>query len=34
MTAITASEPPSLIRLHYLWFVAAAFAVMIWAIVA
>ena len=31
--AITASEPPSLIRLHHLWYVAAAFAVMIAAIV-
>lgn len=33
MTTIAASEPPSLIRLHYLWYVAAAFAVMIAAIV-
>jgi len=33
MTMITASEPQSLIRLHYLWFVAAAFAVMVVAIV-
>ena len=33
MTTITASEPQSLIRLHYLWFVAAAFAVMVVAIV-
>jgi hypothetical protein len=32
MTTITASEPQSLIRLHYLWFVAAAFAVMVAAI--
>lgn len=34
MTTITATEPPSLIRLHYLVYVAVAFAVMIWAIVA
>ena len=34
MTTITATEPPSLIRLHYLAYVAVAFAVMIWAIVA
>jgi uncharacterized membrane protein len=33
MTAITAGEPQSLIRLHYLWYVAGAFAVMIAAIV-
>lgn len=33
MTTIAASEPPSLIRLHYLWYVAAALAVMIAAIV-
>ena len=33
MTAITASEPQSLIRLHYLWYVAIAFVVMIAAIV-
>jgi uncharacterized membrane protein len=33
MTTIAASEPQSLIRLHYLWFVAAAFAVMVAAIV-
>jgi uncharacterized membrane protein len=33
MTAITATVPQGLIRLHYLWFVAAAFAVMIAAIV-
>jgi uncharacterized membrane protein len=32
MTAIAATEPPSLIRLHYLWYVAAAFVVMIVAI--
>jgi uncharacterized membrane protein len=34
MTTITATEPPSLIRLRYLCYVAVAFAVMIWAIVA
>ena len=34
MTTIAASETPSLIRLHYLWYVAAALAVMIAAIVA
>ena len=34
MTTITATELPSLIRLHYLVYVAIAFAVMIWAIVA
>jgi uncharacterized membrane protein len=34
MTTITASEPRSLIRLHYLCYVAVAFALMIWAIVA
>jgi uncharacterized membrane protein len=34
MTTITATEPPSLIRLHYLCYVAIALAVMIWAIVA
>jgi uncharacterized membrane protein len=34
MTTITAAEPLSLIRLHYLCYVAIAFAVMIWAIVA
>lgn len=33
MTTITAGEPQSLIRLNYLWYVAAAFAVMTWAIV-
>ncbi len=33
MTSIAASEPQSLIRLHYLWYVAAAFAVMVWAII-
>ena len=33
MTTITATEPQSLIRLHYLWFAAAAFAVMVAAIV-
>jgi uncharacterized membrane protein len=33
VTVITATEQPSLIRPHYLWYVAAAFAVMIWAIV-
>jgi uncharacterized membrane protein len=32
MATMTASEPQSLIRLHYLWYVAAAFAVMAWAI--
>ena len=34
MTTITASEPTSLIRLHYVCYVAVAFALMIWAIVA
>ena len=34
MTTITTTEPPSLIRLHYLFYVAAALAVMIAAIVA
>ena len=34
MATIAASEPPSLIRLHYLWYVAAALAVMIAAILA
>jgi uncharacterized membrane protein len=34
MTATIATEPPSLIRLHYLCYVAVALAVMIWAIVA
>jgi uncharacterized membrane protein len=33
MTTMTATEPQSLIRLHYLWYVAIAFAVMITAIV-
>ena len=33
MSTIAATEQPNLIRLHYLWYVAAAFAVMIWAIV-
>ncbi len=33
MTTITAAEPPSLIRLHYLWYVAAALGVMMFAIV-
>jgi uncharacterized membrane protein len=33
MTAITAEAPQNLIRLHYLWYVAAAFVVMIVAIV-
>ena len=33
MTAIAASEPQGLIRLHYLWYVAAALAIMIAAIV-
>src|SRR3954464_6481344 len=32
MTMLTAAEPQSLIRLHYLWYVAIAFAVMIAAI--
>lgn len=32
MTTLTATEPQSLIRLHYLWYVAIAFAVMIAAI--
>src|SRR3954462_10009593 len=32
MTTLTATEPQSLIRLHYLWYVAVAFAVMIAAI--
>ena len=34
MTTITTTEPPSLIRPHYLVYVAVALAVMIWAIVA
>ena len=34
MATITAIEPPSLIRLRYLLYVAVALAVMIWAIVA
>ena len=34
MATLAASEPPSLIRLHYLWYVAAALAVMIAAILA
>jgi uncharacterized membrane protein len=34
MATITAAEPPSLIRLHYLLYVAIALAVMVWAIVA
>lgn len=34
MTAITATEPPSLIRLRYFLYVAIALAVMIWAIIA
>ena len=33
MTTLAATEQPSLIRLHYLWYVAAAFALMIVAIV-
>jgi hypothetical protein len=33
MATIAASEPHSLIRLHYLWYVAAALAVMVAAIV-
>src|SRR5205085_1606598 len=33
MTTVTADEPQSVIRLHYLWYVAIAFAVMIAAIV-
>ena len=33
MSALAATQQPSLIRLHYLWYVAAAFAVMISAIV-
>jgi uncharacterized membrane protein len=32
MTTMTATEPQSLIRLHYLWYVAIAFAVMVAAI--
>ena len=32
MVAIAAAEQPSLIRLHYLWYVAAAFAIMVAAI--
>ena len=32
MTTLAATEPPSLIRLHYLWYAAAAFGVMIFAI--
>src|SRR3954462_9398427 len=32
MTTLTAIEPQNLIRLHYLWYVAIAFAVMIAAI--
>ena len=34
MTTVTATEPPSLIRLRYFVYVAVALAVMIWAIVA
>lgn len=32
MTTLAATEQPNLIRLHYLWYVAAAFGVMIFAI--